>query len=184
MSLVSAALRRTHECNSNAESECLCALCVVRYQGYGPSEWAIVAPDAAGFNQSPVVIYPEQAQYDHHLKDHPLHIRYDAESVRSLQNTGHTIQIDITGNSSSKLRDCSILQIFHRSRLYRSVFGDSRSLGRYVLPISKSLCSPKSVPDAEVKSVYKGFGIVQVFVLILCREPLDVKLTLQRSRNQ
>ena len=71
--------------------------------GYGPSEWSIVAPDADGCNQSPVIIYPEQVDFDRYLRDHPLQVRYDGPSVRSMHNTGNSVQIDVDGNTSSQL---------------------------------------------------------------------------------
>jgi len=61
----------------------------------------MVAPDASGSNQSPIVIYPEQVEYSRHLKDHPLQVRYDGSSVRTMQNTGSTVQIDVDGTTSS-----------------------------------------------------------------------------------
>jgi len=66
----------------------------------GPSTWKSVAEHAAGQHQSPVVIERASVKFDPHLKEKPLSTSYQLDSVKALQNNGHTATISVEGNDS------------------------------------------------------------------------------------
>jgi len=66
----------------------------------GPSHWLSVALNAAGYNQSPVVIERAHAKFDPDLKAKKLEPAYDKSAGKSLSNNGHSATIAIDGSES------------------------------------------------------------------------------------
>jgi carbonic anhydrase len=66
----------------------------------GPSHWLSVALNAAGYNQSPVVIERAHAQFDPKLKEKKLEPIYSSAAAKSLSNNGHSATVSIDGAES------------------------------------------------------------------------------------
>ena len=68
----------------------------------GPDSWWIHYPSAGGHHQSPIDIDPEEAEFDSDLAAYPLNIHYENSSNMYLQNTGHSVQVDMRNARSCK----------------------------------------------------------------------------------
>ncbi|KAK3606493.1 hypothetical protein CHS0354_041444 [Potamilus streckersoni] len=64
----------------------------------GPSYWAQHFKDCAGNNQSPVDIPKEEVEYAEDLGFIEFY-GYDDVRVNKIKNNGHTLQVDVTGDS-------------------------------------------------------------------------------------
>lgn len=64
------------------------------YKGaLSPQNWLQIAMDAAGYNQSPVVIEQAKAEFDASLLTSPLKSTFADGSTKVLKNNGHSVQV-------------------------------------------------------------------------------------------
>ncbi len=68
----------------------------------GPETWAQFAPAAAGSKQSPINIRPSEAVLDPQLMVSPLRLTYKASEAQKLVNTGSSVQVTYSGQTSSE----------------------------------------------------------------------------------
>jgi carbonic anhydrase len=84
----------------------------------GPEKWHTIAPAAAGNRQSPIVIDTSETDFSLKLRRRPLHLHFDHDAAKTIQNNGHSVEIGFAGDdctmSGGPLKDDKyILKQFH-----------------------------------------------------------------------